>query len=56
MNISDSTINFNISTNNSASIKVSSPNISEGGTVTANAQISMSKEGQIFNGKILDII
>lgn len=55
MNISDSTINFNISTNNSASIKVSSPNISEGGTVTANAQISMSKEGQIFNGKILDI-
>ncbi len=55
MNISDSTINYNISTNNSAGIKVSSPNVSEGGTVTANAQISMAKEGQIFNGKILDI-
>ncbi len=54
MNISDSTINFNISTNN-ASIKVSTPNVTEGGTVTANAQISMAKEGQIFNGKILDI-
>ncbi len=55
MNISDSTINFNISTNNSAGIKVSSPNVAEGGTVTANAQISLAKEGQIFNGKILDI-
>lgn len=55
MNISDSTINFNISTNNSAGMKVSTPNVAEGGTVTANAQISMAKEGQIFNGKILDI-
>ncbi len=55
MNISDSTINFNISTNSSAGIKVSSPNVAEGGTVTANAQISVAKEGQIFNGKILDI-
>ncbi|MBQ9935856.1 MAG: flagellar hook-length control protein FliK [Lachnospiraceae bacterium] len=54
MNISDSTINFNISTNNSG-IKVSSPNVTEGGTVTANAQISIAKEGQIFNGKIIDI-
>ena len=54
MNISDSTINFNISTNNSG-IKVSTPNISDGGTVTANSQITMAKEGQIFNGKILDI-
>ncbi len=55
MNISDSTINFNISNNNSAGIKVSSPNVTEGGTVTANAQISIAKEGQIFNGKIIDI-
>ncbi|MBE5953592.1 MAG: hypothetical protein E7257_05480 [Lachnospiraceae bacterium] len=55
MNISDSTLNFNISTNNSAGIKVSSPNVTEGGTVTANAQISIAKEGQIFNGKIIDI-
>ncbi len=55
MNISDSTINFNISTNNSTGIKVNTPNVSDGGAVTANAQISMAKEGQIFNGKILDI-
>ncbi len=55
MNISDSTINFNISTNNSANIKVNQPVVSEGGTVTANAQITMAKEGQIFNGQILDI-
>ena len=55
MNISDSTINFNISANNNAGIKISSPNVTEGGTVTANAQISMAKEGQIFNGQILDI-
>ncbi|MBE5931815.1 MAG: flagellar hook-length control protein FliK [Lachnospiraceae bacterium] len=54
MNISDSTINFNISTNNSG-IKVSTPSISDGGAVTANSQITMAKEGQIFNGKILDI-
>ena len=55
MNISDSTINFNISTNNSTGIKVNTPSVSDGGAVTANAQISMAKEGQIFNGKILDI-
>lgn len=55
MNISDSTINFNISANNNTGIKVTQPNISEGGTVTANSQISMAKEGQVFNGKILDI-
>lgn len=55
MNISDSTINFNISTNAGSSIRVSTPNVAEGGTVSANAQISMAKEGQIFNGKILDI-
>ncbi len=55
MNISDSTFNFNIATNTSSSIKVSTPSITQGGTVTANAQISLAKEGQIFNGKILDI-
>lgn len=55
MNISDSTINFNISANNNTGIKVTQPNVSEGGTVTANSQISMAKEGQVFNGKILDI-
>lgn len=54
MNISDSGLKLNISTNNT-NIRVSTPNNSEGGTVTANAQISMAKEGQVFNGKILDI-
>ena len=54
MNISYSGLKLNISTNNT-SIRVSTPNNSEGGTVTANAQISMAKEGQVFNGKILDI-
>ena len=54
MNISDSGLKLNISTNNT-NIRISTPNNSEGGTVTANAQISMAKEGQVFNGKILDI-
>ncbi len=54
MNISDSGLKLNISTNN-ANIRVSTPNNAEGGIVTANVQIKMAKEGQIFNGKILDI-
>lgn len=53
MNITDSTLKLNITSNNN--LKVSTPNTSVGGTVTANAQISLAKEGQIFNGKILDI-
>lgn len=54
MHISDNTLKLNISTNNT-NIKISAPNTSNGGSVTANAQISMAKEGQVFNGKILDI-
>ncbi len=55
MNISDASININIATNSSNSIKQGNVNVSNAGTVTANAQITQAKEGQIFNGKILDI-
>lgn len=55
MNISDNMVNINISTNNSAGVKANNVNATQNGTVSANAQISQVKEGQIFNGKILDI-
>lgn len=55
MNISDASINLNIATNNSTNVKQSTVNVSNAGTVTANAQITQAKEGQVFNGKILDI-
>ncbi len=58
MNISDTSYNLNISSNNigtGADMKGMAPQVSAGGNVTANAQISMAKEGQIFTGQILDI-
>lgn len=55
MNISDASINLNIATNNGTNVKQGNINVSNAGTVTANAQISQAKEGQVFNGKILDI-
>ncbi len=58
MNIGDTSYNINISPNNigtGTDMKGIAPQVSAGGNVTANAQISMAKEGQIFNGQILDI-
>ncbi len=58
MNIGDATYNLNISPNNigtGTEMKGIAPQVSSGGNVTANAQISMAKEGQLFSGKILDI-